>query len=134
MPKILSLEEVKRVIENGKTFKDQVFMSLLYGTGLRLSEALNLRIEDIDGDRLQIRVNKGKGNKDRSVAMPACLLETLRSYYRIYHPLGYLFNGKIPGHRWPASTVQKSIKGVRTGDIVSIISSSCAYHYTKRRD
>ena len=94
-------------------------MSLLYGTGLRLSEALNLRIEDIDGDRLQVRVNKGKGNKDRYVSIPECLLEVLRSYYRVYHPRVYMFNGKIPGQRWPVSSVRHSIKKARTGGIVS---------------
>ncbi len=97
LPQILSEEEIKNLIENGSTFKHQVFMSLLYGTGLRLSESLGLRLRDIDGARLQIRVERGKGAKDRYVSFPECLLDLLRSYYRVYRPVDYLFNGKVSG-------------------------------------
>jgi site-specific recombinase XerD len=53
---------------------------LIYSAGLRLSEALNLKLTSIDSDRMQLRVVKGKGAKDRYVAMPDCLLELLRTY------------------------------------------------------
>ncbi|MCB0541735.1 MAG: tyrosine-type recombinase/integrase, partial [Bacteroidetes bacterium] len=65
LPGIVSTQEVERLISHGRTLKHQVFMVLLYGTGLRLSEALNLRIVDIDGQREQLRVVKGKGAKGR---------------------------------------------------------------------
>lgn len=66
-------------------------MSLLYGTGLRLEEALSLRLQHIDGERQQVRVVKGKGAKDRYVELPECLLHLLRQYYRAYRPQVYLF-------------------------------------------
>lgn len=114
LPPVLSQQEVQKLIEHGTIFKHQVFMALLYSTGLRLSEALNLRVEDIDGQRLQIRVVKGKGAKDRYVAIPACLLTLLRSYYRMYRPSKYLFNGKRQGQRWANRSAQWSVKTART--------------------
>lgn len=113
LPPVLSQQEVQKLIEHGAIFKHQVFMSLLYSTGLRLSEALNLRVEDIDGQRLQIRVVKGKGAKDRYVAIPPCLLDLLRSYYRMYQPKRYLFNGKRQGQRWANRSAQWSVKTAR---------------------
>ncbi len=77
-----------------RTFKHQVFMTLIYATGLRLSEVLHLKLTGIDFDRMQLRVRKGKGAKDRYVVLPECLLELLRRYYKTYRPEGYLFNGK----------------------------------------
>lgn len=113
LPQIISEQEIKKLIENGLRFKHQVFMSLLYGTGLRLSESLNLKLRDIDGARLQIRVEKGKGAKDRYVFFPECLLDLLRSYYRVYRPVGYLFNGKVSGEPWSPRTAQWSIQSAR---------------------
>ena len=113
LPSILSKAEVQRLIEHGSTYKHQVFMSLLYGTGLRLGEALGLRLEDIDGERRQLRVIKGKGAKDRYVAIPDCLLEELRAYYRVYHPRHYLFNGKVLGQVWSQRAAQWSLNQAR---------------------
>jgi site-specific recombinase XerD len=114
LPTVLSTQEVQRLIEHGRTFKHQVFMTLIYATGLRLSEALNLKITAIDSDRMQLRVVKGKGAKDRYVAMPDCLLELLRTYYKTYRPQGYLFNGKYKGSRWANRSAQHAIECART--------------------
>jgi site-specific recombinase XerD len=100
LPKILSVEEVECLINAGSMLKHQAFMALLYGTGLRLSEAINLRIKDVDGQRGQLLVSKGKGRKDRYVMVPACLLEVLRTYYRACKPKEYLFNGSYSGGKW----------------------------------
>lgn len=113
LPGILSKGEVQKLIEHGSTYKHQVFMSLLYGTGLRLGEALGLRLEDIDGERQQLHVIKGKGAKDRYVALPTCLLEVLRDYYRRYRPRHYLFNGKVLGQVWSKRAAQWSISQAR---------------------
>lgn len=82
LPAVLSVEEVQSLINSGSTLKHQIFMILLYSTGLRLSEALGLELTHIDGHRQQLRVIKGKGAKDRYVALPQRLLELLRDYYR----------------------------------------------------
>jgi integrase/recombinase XerD len=113
LPRLLSVETVQKLIESGSSFKHQVFMTLLYGTGLRISEALHLRLGDIDGQRLQIHVVKGKGSKDRYVEMPACLLTLLRQYYLSYRPEVYLFNGKTGGQPWAVRTAQWAIKNAR---------------------
>jgi len=75
LPGVLSKQEVQRLIEHGRTFKHQVFMTLIYASGLRLSEALNLKLTGIDSDRMQLRIMKGKGAKDRYVVIPDVLLE-----------------------------------------------------------
>jgi integrase/recombinase XerD len=113
LPPVLSRQELQLVIECGGTFKHQVFMILLYSTGLRLSEALNLRLSHIDGERLQIRVVKGKGAKDRYVEMPPCLLTLLRDYYRAYRPQQLLFNGKFVGRPWARRSAQWAIQHAR---------------------
>ncbi len=114
LPPVLSQGEVKRIIESGGILKHQVFMVLLYSTGLRLSEALNLRLSDIDGERLQIRIVKGKGAKDRYVEIPSCLLILLREYYRAYRPTELLFNGKRVGSPWAQRSAQWAIQNARS--------------------
>jgi site-specific recombinase XerD len=114
LPGVLSQQEVQRLIEHGRTFKHQVFMTLIYATGLRLSEALNLKLTGIDSDRMQLRVMKGKGAKDRYVVIPDCLLELLRTYYKTYRPKGYLFNGKYKGSRWANRSAQHALECART--------------------
>ena len=114
LPSILSQEDVVRLIEHAPIYKHQVFLTLVYGTGLRLSEALNIKFEDIDSDRLQIRVNKGKGGKDRVVQVPLCLIELLRKYYRHYKPKKYLFNGLKKGSRYSRRAAQWGIIRART--------------------
>lgn len=113
LPKILSKEDIVRLIEHAPTYKYQVFLTFMYATGMRMSEALNLRMQDIDSDRLQIRIEKGKGGKDRYIQIPDRLLGILRNYYRVYRPKEYLFNGLKSGKRYSAKGAQWSIKRAR---------------------
>ena len=106
LPRIISKEDVMKLIESSKVYKHQVFFTFLYGTGLRLGEALRLRMEDIDGNRLEIRVNKGKGAKDRIVRIPKCLLDQLRQYYKRCRSEVYLFNGRRRGEVLSPRAVQ----------------------------
>lgn len=110
LPEILSQEDVQRLIEHGRIYKHQVFLTFIYGTGLRLSEALNIKFTDIDGARLQVRVRHGKGGKDRYVQIPSCLLDLLRTYYRRVKPEEYLFNGLKSGRKYSTCAGQWSIK------------------------
>jgi site-specific recombinase XerD len=82
----------------------------VYATGLRLGEVSNVRIKDIDSDRLQIKVVKGKGKKDRLVDVPIELIEVLREYYRIYRPVDLLFFGANPQEVMKNRTVQQAVK------------------------
>jgi len=113
LPAILSQQDVVKLIEHAPLYKHQVFLTFIYGTGLRLGEALNIEFDDIDSARLQIRVNKGKGNKDRMVQIPGCLIEILRKYYRHYKPKKYLFNGVHKGSRLSRRAAQWSITRAR---------------------
>ena len=109
LPEILSKEDVQKIIEHALNYKHQVFLTFVYTTGLRLSEALNVKIDDIDGNRKQIRVSKGKGSKDRYITVPESLLLILRNYWRRYHPQEYLFNGKRSGSRFSNRAAQWSM-------------------------
>ncbi|MFT4760314.1 MAG: site-specific recombinase XerD [Paraglaciecola sp.] len=95
LPKVIGPEKVQLLIDNGVCFKHKVFMTLLYSTGLRLSEALRLRVEDVDAAAMSLRVLDGKGHKDRYTLLSAECLDMLRFYFRAYRPEGGLiFNGR----------------------------------------
>jgi len=93
LPKVLSIEEIKVLIEVTKNIKHRCIISLLYSAGLRRGELLNLKITDIDSHRMVIHVREGKGSKDRITVLSDYLLKELRAYYKIYRPKEYLFEG-----------------------------------------
>ena len=106
LPTILSKEDVVKIIEHAPTFKQQVLLTFIYTTGMRLSECIHVCFEDIDSNRLQIRVNKGKGNKDRFILVPPLLITLLRDYYTRIRPEKYLFNGVHKGKPYSPRSVQ----------------------------
>lgn len=106
LPRILSIEEVIRLIESPRSLKHRIIILLMYSTGLRISEVLQLKIIDIDSNRLEIYVNQGKGQKDRMVAIPSKLLKLLREYYKKYHPKEYLFEGQGSTRQYSASSIR----------------------------
>ena len=110
IPDIPSIEEVQGLIAQAKNPKERAFMLLLYSTGIRLGEALHLEMRNIDAGQKRIRIEKGKGAKTRYVPMTDMLLEELRSYYKDYRPVQYLFNGKEQGKIWNATRVQQFMK------------------------
>lgn len=106
LPNILSKEDVVRIIECAPTFKQQVLLTFIYTTGMRLSESIHVCFDDIDSNRHQIRINKGKGGKDRFVLVPPMLIDLLRDYYRRERPEKYLFNGIHKGKPYSPRSVQ----------------------------
>jgi site-specific recombinase XerD len=99
LPQVMSREELKQLFAGCLNFKHRVIFRLLYSSGLRRSELLNLKITDIDtkdGQR-RIRVNKGKGGKDRYTILSKTILEELRIYFKMCLPKVYLFNGQRKG-------------------------------------
>ncbi|MCB9267915.1 MAG: tyrosine-type recombinase/integrase [Lewinellaceae bacterium] len=94
LPVVLSRAECKRLFRAPKLLKHRVMLALAYSAGLRLSELIALRPEDIDSGRMQILVRQGKGNKDRYVVLSSIILTGLRKYYLACRPKGYLFNGQ----------------------------------------
>lgn len=110
LPSILSKEDICKIIEAAPTYKQQVLLTFIYVTGVRLSEAIHLKIEDIDSHRNQIKINKGKGNKDRFILIPNCLIQLLRQYYKRIKPQNYLFNGIHKGKYYSERAVQYALQ------------------------
>ena len=113
LPTVLSREEVARFLDAAPSLKHQVIFSLCYAAGLRVSEALALTTSAIDSQRMVIRVEEGKGRKDRQVMLSPRLLDLLRRYWRAEHPQGWLFPGDIPGQPISAFAVQHACKTAR---------------------
>lgn len=97
LPKTLSVQEIKRLFKVTKNPKHRLMLKLCYGMGLRVSEIVNLKVSDIDSDRMQVLIQRAKGKKDRYVNLPKSVLESLREYYKIYKPKEYLFEGQYGG-------------------------------------
>jgi integrase/recombinase XerD len=96
LPIVLSPEEVARLLEAAPSLKYKAALSVAYGAGLRASEIISLKIEDIDSTRMVIRVEQGKGRKDRYVMLSPYLLDLLRAWWKAARPQGWLFPGRDP--------------------------------------
>jgi site-specific recombinase XerD len=93
LPVILSREEVSRLIAAAGNLKHQTALSVAYGTGLRASEVVALKVGDIDSERMTLRVEQGKGSKDRYAMLPPVLLERLRLWWRVARAQGKMLDG-----------------------------------------
>ncbi len=91
LPVVLSPEEVGRFFEHVGSLKHRAALMLCYGAGLRISEAVKIRLADIDSDRMMIRIVEGKGRKDRYVMLSPRLLKVLRCYWRAARPKDHFF-------------------------------------------
>ncbi len=101
LPVILSPEEVRRLLDaaqgsNPGGLKYKAALSVAYGAGLRAAEVVSLKLSDIDSERMVIRVEQGKGRKDRYAMLSESLLDVLRAWWREAHPQGWLFPGQNP--------------------------------------
>ena len=96
VPVVLSPEEVTRFLEAAPGIKYKAAFSVAYGAGLRVSEVASLKVCDIDSKRMMLRVEQGKGRKDRYAMLSPTLLELLRDWYRVARPQGWLFPGQNP--------------------------------------
>lgn len=94
LPRVLSSEEIGRLLEAASEPKDKAMLSVAYGAGLRAMEVVALRVSDIDSKRMLLRVGNGNGGKDRYVMLSPTLLEALRDWYRIARPSVFLFPGR----------------------------------------
>jgi site-specific recombinase XerD len=97
LPIVLSPEEVSRFLEAAPSLKYKAAFSVAYGAGLRASEVMSLKPTDIDSKRMVIRVEQGKGRKDRYVMLSPQLLELLRDWWHVGQPRGWLFPGRVLG-------------------------------------
>jgi integrase/recombinase XerD len=110
LPQVLSVEEVERLLAGASNPKHRAALAVAYGAGLRASEVAHLKVTDIDSDRMIVRVNQGKGRRDRYAMLSPSLLQLLRAWWRHGHaqgkmrPGGWLFPGRNPVN--PLSTRQ----------------------------
>ncbi|MFD0862332.1 tyrosine-type recombinase/integrase [Sungkyunkwania multivorans] len=112
LPVVLSPSEVMQIFECIDNVKHLAILKTIYACGLRISELLNLKLEDIDGKRMLLKVVQSKNRKDRLVPLPIELLTFLRSYYKRYRPKEYLFETPSAHHSevpcpYSASSVRK---------------------------
>jgi len=109
LPKTLNRKEVQALFDVTTNLKHKLILMLCYGMGLRVSEIVNLRIEDMDSTDMRVLIHRGKGKKDRYVNLPASVLGELRRYYKIYKPRDYLFEGQSGGE-YSIRSAQKVFK------------------------
>jgi len=109
LPKVIDSEYLKETISNIYNLKHRAIISLAYSCALRVSEVINLKIEDIDSKRMIIHIRNAKGGKDRIVKLSDSLLIILRNYFKQYRPLEYLFNGQSK-LQYTASSCNKIVK------------------------
>jgi integrase/recombinase XerD len=109
LPTVLSPDEVRRLIAGAKNLYHRTMLMMLYGTGLRRSELLQLKVADIDSRRMVLRVERGKGGHGREVPLSPTLLTALREYYRWMRPQTYLFPGQEHGWRADKPLTSKCI-------------------------
>lgn len=110
LPVVLSMQEVHSLLASVGNLKHRAILTTIYSGGLRLGEATHLRISDIDGKRMTILVQQGKGNKDRYTVLGQRNLELLRRYYKAFRPTEWLFPSKDPAQPLSGSSVQRVFK------------------------
>lgn len=113
LPVVLSQAELRRFFAAIHKPKHKALFMTAYATGLRVSELVHLRPEDIDSSRMLIRVQLGKGQKDRYVKLSAYLLEVLRDYYRKFRPKAWLFTGPSPEKPLLPASVRRAANTIR---------------------
>ncbi len=109
LPVVLSVMEVGKVLQGVRILQHRTVLETIYATGLRISEALHLRVQDIDSQRMVIRVEEGKGRKDRYVPLSPTLLGRLRAYWKEYRPPEWLFPGRSTKTPLTYTSIRRSL-------------------------
>ena len=108
LPKVISKEDVLKIIANTNNLKHKCIVSILYSSGIRRSELIHLKITDIDSKRMLIRIEAAKGKKDRYTILSHTLLKDLRDYYKQWKPEKYIIEG-VYGKQYSAQSVGKIV-------------------------
>lgn len=109
LPKVLSVREVRALFNAVQNEKHLIILKTIYGMGLRVSEVVNLKIADLDSERMLVHIKGAKGKKDRISVLPESLLHSLREYYKVYKPMIYLFENRF-GQQLNVRTIQAIFK------------------------
>lgn len=124
VPVVLSVQEAAALIAAARNIKHQAALSVAYGSGLRASEVCRLKVGDVDSERMALRVEQGKGAKDRHAMLSPVVLQRLRAWWRIGHAQGRLLAGGwlFPG--MDPTPPQRFRTGVASGTVSSTYSRS----------
>jgi site-specific recombinase XerD len=134
LPEVFSPEEVVRLIKAARGLKQRILLMTAYSAGLRVRELVNLKIEDIDAARMTLRVQRGKGGKDRYAILSQNLLVELRQYWKRYRPAIWLFpnrakNGPLSrGEAWHIFNSAKRRAGLKKGRGIHSLRAGFATH------
>ncbi len=107
LPVVLSLQEIQAILSATRNLKHRALLMTIYSAGLRVSEVVHLKVSDIDSQRMVIRVQQGKGEKDRYTLLARRTLEVLRDYWREYRPKDWLFPGQPAKGSLSVSAIQR---------------------------
>jgi site-specific recombinase XerD len=110
LPEVLSAEEVEAILDAAPSPKYRAAFMLCYGSGLRTDEVVHLEPRHVDSQRMVIRVERGKGKKDRQVMLCLRLLDELRACWKRYRPVHFLIEGKHPGQPIAATSIQRAFR------------------------
>lgn len=129
LPNVLSFDEVMEVLKAVQNVKHQAILYLTYSAGLRVGEVVRLRIEDLDVERKILRINQGKGRKDRYTLLSDVALQIVMRYYRLESPLGWLFPGQKKGKHLSERAAQKIFdRAVETSNVTKKVSIHSLRH------
>lgn len=109
LPNVLHAQDIEKIFDQVKNLKHRVILNTIYGCGLRISECINLQITDVDSQNMRLWIRQGKGGKDRITLLPESLLELLRTYYKLYKPEKWLFEGPEK-QKYSASSIRNIFK------------------------
>jgi len=110
LPVVLSSDQIVQFLEAVPGLRNRAALTTAYGAGLRVREVSRLKLADIDSGRKVIRIEQGKGGKDRYVMLSAQLLQILRAYWRLARPARWLFPGREPDHPVSVATLQEACR------------------------
>jgi len=109
LPVVLSKSECRKLILTPKKMRDRFLIAFMYSSGLRVCETINLRIADVDTERMLIHVRQSKYNKDRYVPLSSYIARSLDKYLQTYHPVEYMFNSTKNGKQFSDRGLQRVI-------------------------
>jgi integrase/recombinase XerD len=107
LPCIFNKEEVAKILQAPTNIKHRAMLATVYSCGMRCGDLINLKISDLDTQRMLIHLKKGKGNKDRIVPLSKKLVELLRDYYKTYRPKKYMFEGSAKGEPYSETSIRQ---------------------------
>jgi len=129
LPVVLSVSECKQLIKTPLKLRDRFLLAFFYSSGLRLAEVSDLKIVDVDKDRMQIHVHQGKGNKDRIVPLSQFIAKSLDKYYKVCAPKDYFFNSTEPGRQFSKRGIQRVVRAaVKASGIRKPVSAHTLRH------